>query len=95
MMHVHDVCIMILISMMLVPFESVGNPGGGAGGVPERDRGGEEEEGLGQGYYEVWISIYICISICAYFSAAPCRLHSLVQTLVSFSATSQSHHDQQ
>ena len=38
MMHVHDVCIMILISMMhisilismmLVPFESVGNPGGG------------------------------------------------------------------
>ena len=44
MKHVHDARIMMLVSMMLVPIESVGSPG--------RDRGGE---GLGQGYYEVWM----------------------------------------
>ena len=44
MMHVHDACIIMLVTM------------GGGWGSPKRDRGGgEEEEGLGQGYCEVWI----------------------------------------
>ena len=31
-------------------------------GYPERDRVAEEE-GLGQGYYEVWIYLFICLSL--------------------------------
>ena len=56
MQHVHNARIMMLVSMMLVPFESVGDPmGGGPLSVTEKKKKKKDWDR----FYEGWI----CISL--------------------------------